>query len=79
MSITINKYISKRNNSEDIIYDVHNDACDVNNLFSNNFEFIVSMENWIFKEYWNDLISVEIMDKEYMRIKDKLLHAYNNL
>lgn len=79
MSITIDKYISKRNNSEDIIYDVHNDACDVNNLFSNNFEFIVSMENWIFKEYWNDLISVEIMDKEYMRIKDKLLHAYNNL
>ena len=79
MSITIDKYISKRNNSEDIIYDVHNDACDVNNLFSNNFEFIVSMENWIFKEYWNDLISVEIMDKEYIRIKDKLLHAYNNL
>lgn len=79
MSITIDKYISKRNNSEDIIYDVHNDACDVNNLFSNNFEFIASMENWIFKEYWNDLISVEIMNKEYMEIKDKLLHAYNNL
>lgn len=79
MSITIDKYISKTNNSEDIIYDVHNDACDVNNLFSNNFEFIASMENWIFKEYWNDLISVEIMDKEYMKIKDKLLHAYNNL
>lgn len=79
MSITINKYISKRNNSEDIIYEVHNDACDVNNLFSKNFEFIASMENWIFKEYWNDLIPIELINEEYIEIKDKLLHAYNNL
>lgn len=79
MSKTINKYISKRNNSKDIIYEVHNDVCDVSNLFSEDYKFIVSMADYIFNEYYQDLELSEWNDGEYKKIKNKLLHAYNNL